>query len=65
MKKQQYTVSTCVCPNCGLRFPIPRKKSKARESKHQKHIWCPHCKEVHNFTEYRFNDFMIREGEES
>lgn len=30
MKKQQFTVSTCVCPNCGLRFPIPRKKSKAK-----------------------------------
>lgn len=61
MKKQKFTVSTCVCPECGLKFPIPRKMGAAREAGHRKYLWCPKCKEVQNFAEFRFNDFMIGE----
>ncbi len=59
MKKQQFTISTCVCPHCGLKFPIPRKKSMARATGHKKYLWCPVCRERLNFDEYRFNDYMV------
>lgn len=45
MKKQSYTISTCICSGCGLKFPIPRKKAEAREKGHHKYIWCPNSKE--------------------
>lgn len=45
MKRQSYTISTCICPDCGLKFPISRKKAEAREKGHHKYIWCPNCKE--------------------
>lgn len=57
MKRQSYTISTCICPDCGLKFPISRKKAEAREKGHHKYIWCPNCKERKNFEEYRCNDY--------
>lgn len=54
---RNYTISRCVCTNCGLIFPIPRKKSAAREKGHIKDIWCPSCKEISKFFEIRDCDF--------
>lgn len=40
-----------ICPDCGRRFPIPRKKSNRREKGHVKDIYCPFCREVKKFEE--------------
>ena len=44
---------------CGLIFPIPRKKSAAREKGHIKDIWCPSCEKIRKFFEIRDCDLDI------
>lgn len=57
MKKGEYTISYCICPQCGKGFPIPRKANKCREKDHIKDLWCPFCKEVVSMKEMRYNDY--------
>ena len=58
MGRREYTVSQCICPQCGHMFPIPRKAGRPREKGHKKRIWCPWCKKIQNMTEIRENDFV-------
>lgn len=44
-------ISHLICPNCGLVFPIPRKKSSKRGKNHIKDLYCPHCRKVQKFVE--------------
>lgn len=52
-----FSISDCVCPQCGKKFPIPRKASKYREKGHIKDVWCPFCMEVVSMKEIRYNDY--------
>ena len=49
-------ISNCICPGCGLKFPIPRPKSRRREVGHVKTIWCPICGKKQGMLEIR-DDF--------
>ena len=57
---RNYTISRCVCMECGLVFPIPRKKQSARKKGHIKNLWCSSCKEIRKFYEIRDCDLDIR-----
>lgn len=59
---RNYTISRCVCSECGLIFPIPRMKNATREKGHIKSIWCPMCKQKQKFYEIRDIDFVIMEA---
>ena len=54
--RTKYKYSTLV-GECGERIPIPRVHHQ-REKGHIKDLWCPRCKEVHHFTEYRWMEPM-------
>ena len=42
------------CTQCGNKnIPIPRKKSKERESGHLKKMYCIYCKQMTNMVEVR------------
>lgn len=51
MKRSDMYVSELRCTVCGAVFPIPRRKSKKRETEHIKDIWCYRCKKVTKFKE--------------
>lgn len=59
MKRCQFTISQCICPDCKNKFPIPRKISKQREKGHLKDIWCPFCKETKTMLEIRESDTYL------
>lgn len=46
-----YEISDCLCPECGNKFPIPRRKSCRRKNGHKKVIWCPFCNKKINMKE--------------
>ena len=52
-----YTISECICPKCGHKFPIPRRDNKRRERGHKKRLFCPYCNEVMNMLEVREGDY--------
>lgn len=49
----EYTISQFVCPVCGGIMPLPRRSKKPRENGHIKDLYCPWCKEVRKFMEYK------------
>ena len=55
----RYCNSELVCPECGRKFPIPRKMSRQREKMHIKDLFCPFCGKVQKMTEIRYNDFTL------
>lgn len=61
-KRSNYTISYCMCPNCGKGFPIPRMGNRVREKGHKKDLWCPFCKETVTMSEMRDCDFCFRVG---
>lgn len=52
-----YTISECICPTCGGKFPIPRRDDRQREKGHHKRIFCPYCQKVTNMLEVREGDY--------
>jgi len=48
MKQYKTTIEYYICPECGMKFPIPRKKR--REKGHIKDLWCPGCKKIQKFV---------------
>lgn len=50
-----------ICPGCGKKMFVPRKRGKKREDGHKKRIWCPYCNKVQNFDEYK-EGMYIRNG---
>lgn len=61
MKRQKFTISYFVCPECGNIFPLPRKKSKKRNKGHIKDLYCVCCGEVVKTTEVREGDAYKRD----
>lgn len=57
IRKQRFTVSTFICPECGLEFPLPRLRAKQRECGHIKDLYCPRCRKVVKFEERKYNQF--------
>jgi len=53
----KFTISRCICPECGMVFPIPRQDSRKRERGHLKRIFCPCCMKVTNMSEIREGDY--------
>lgn len=52
-RKKYFTISRFICLNCGTIIPLPRLKSEQRELGHIKTMYCPICKDVKDFKEYR------------
>ena len=50
-RKSEYFISVLTCPECGNKFPIPRRYSQQRAVGHVKDIYCPFCNKVQKFTE--------------
>ena len=61
---RNYTISKCVCTECGLVFPIPRKKGATREKGHIKSMWCISCKAIKEFYEIRECDLELQIAEQ-
>ena len=51
-----FTISNFVCPDCGLIIPLPRCHGQQRGNGHKKNLWCPTCKEEHNFMEIKYKE---------
>ena len=49
MKRSGYIIENYECPECGTKFPIPRKGSKRRDKDHVKDLWCTNCKKTMKF----------------
>jgi len=47
-KGKHTTIEYYICPECGLKFPIPRQKR--REKGHIKDLWCVNCRKVQKFV---------------
>ena len=61
MKRQKYTTSYFICPECGGTFPLPRKKSKRRDKGHIKDLYCVYCGKVVKTTEVRCGDAFVKD----
>lgn len=51
------------CVKCGFKMELPRKKSKKRETKHLKKLYCLNCKKEINFVEcnnitYNYENYL-------
>lgn len=60
MKRQEYTISYFICPECGNSLPLPRKKSKKRDKGHIKTLFCVYCGKVTETIEVRKGDAYVR-----
>lgn len=57
---KRYSISECICPECGSKMFVPRKLSRKRERGHVKDIYCPFCKKVVKMLEVRDGDFYSK-----
>lgn len=48
-----FSISNFMCPECGKIIPLPRPNTKARENGHIKDIYCPYCRKIQKFREYK------------
>ena len=51
MRKRTVIISPLQYSECGIRFSIPRKANRLRETGHVKDVWCYRCKRVTKFIE--------------
>lgn len=51
MKKQGITERRFKCPNCEYVATAFKKSSRRTKVGHLKKMYCPFCKEEHNFTQ--------------
>lgn len=56
MKRQKFTISYFICPDCGNLMPLPRPQSRKRNKGHNKWLNCPFCNKKVNTTEVRSGD---------
>lgn len=61
MVKRDIDISLFICPECGGKFPLPRRQSKKREKGHIKDLYCPYCNKVVKTMEIRTGDTYITE----
>lgn len=52
-RRDNYSISIFVCTSCKTEMPIPRWNKHKREKKHIKDLYCPTCKRIEKFIEYR------------
>ena len=52
-----FIISYLICPQCGMKYPIPRKNGQQREKGHRKRFFCPICATVFNMKEIREGDY--------
>lgn len=57
MKKNPFTISYFVCPECSTEIPLPRLKGKSRKKQHIKTLYCTCCRTERDFTEYPEKDY--------
>lgn len=50
-KYSERVYSSFICPECGLRMTIPRRRSRKRAEGHIKTMYCAKCNEVRDFVE--------------
>lgn len=51
-KNQRHKVMvTQRCEVCGYKMPIWRLRSRLKDCKHVKHMWCPECERVTAHTQ--------------
>ena len=62
MKRQKFTISYFVCPECGNVLPLPRPLSRKRNKGHNKWLDCAFCKKKVNTTEVRKGDAYVRDN---
>lgn len=60
MKRQKYTISYFICPECGNITPLPRKKSSKRNKGHIKDLFCIRCNEIVKTMEVREGDAYVK-----
>ena len=58
MKRQTFTISQFLCPECNGIIPLPRVK-RNREKGHIKDLYCPWCKTVQKTKEYKINQLIM------
>lgn len=61
--KGNLIINDFYCVQCGFKMELPRKKSKKRETRHLKRLYCLHCKKEINFVEcnnitYTYKDYL-------
>lgn len=56
MRRRNFTISRCYCPECGSVMTVPRIKN--REKNHHKDLWCPKCKKIQTMIEVRYCDYV-------
>jgi len=54
MRRQETFTSYFTCPECGMEFPIQRKKAKRKKTNHIKDLWCPRCGKISKFSQGRY-----------
>lgn len=59
MNARDIVYSDFYCQECNSKITLPRKKSRQRNLRHIKDIYCTKCKEITKHTEVRFKDFTI------
>ena len=42
--KHTTMIETYICPKCGLKMYVPRKKGRRRPQGHVKHMYCIRCR---------------------
>ena len=58
MRKIRYMdTSVFICPACGNKIPLMRKRNRQREKGHIKDLWCPFCRTDRKFLEIRRGDW--------
>ena len=58
MARRKYKVTSLfVCPDCGTEIPLPRLHCAQRKKGHIKDLYCPVCKDIKEFREYKYKEF--------
>lgn len=55
-RRNYVTMSNFVCTECEMEMRLPRLHGNQRKKRHIKDIYCPKCKEVRKFVEYRYKE---------
>jgi RNase P subunit RPR2 len=55
MRKQSMTERRFKCGSCGAIIVAYKSSSRRTAEGHIKTMWCPWCKEVKDFTQYKYN----------
>lgn len=61
MKRNNFTLSDFICPECGNIITLPRLINKERARYHMKKIWCYKCNKEINHIELQNSDFLLKQ----